>query len=175
MYAWLVPYLLVLALGVLLFLLIAVNLQERRRRAAATLPPPLKEEPLGDLPKPVPPVGHREQDRRRQEEDDQARRRASPETLGRIPVARLATRTPASQTLPAPTASLGMAAPVPSEPLALPSVPLSQTLGEPARVKERPLSPLAVEVRRLLHDPRGAAAAFLLREIFDRPLALRRK
>jgi hypothetical protein len=61
----------------------------------------------------------------------------------------------------------------------LPTPPIAtalvQSLGEAAQVKREPLSPIAQEIRRLLQNPTSIGAALALREIFDPPLALRKR
>lgn len=130
----------------------------------------------------------------RQRERDQARRRATSDPMGPMPavVERPRSTDRRAEGRPAPTSeqaipmarlvqrptAKGSASVLPAPdliPAAFPASHLIASLGEAAQVKRAPLSPIALEVRRLLRSPRGTAAAFILREIFDPPLALRRK
>ena len=58
-------------------------------------------------------------------------------------------------------------------PIPLPPGSLASTAPPPPK-QERPVSPILQEVARLLRSPKTAGVAFVMREILDRPLALRR-
>lgn len=137
-----------------------------------------------------------EVERRRQVESDQARRRSTPAAEPK-PVPQPATRR--ADPKPAPEMPFPRErerdrerdkpvavprvekAPValPTSRMDLPAAPvqtaLVQSLGEAAQVKREPLSPIALEIRRLLQSPVSVGAAFVLREIFDPPPAMRKR
>jgi hypothetical protein len=59
-----------------------------------------------------------------------------------------------------------------------PSQPSTEQKPAPApavleKLKAKPVPPVLAEISRLLRDPKGRAAALVLREIFDRPLSAR--
>jgi hypothetical protein len=117
--------------------------------------------PVQDAPLAVPPEPSRRTDRRT-EAPVAKPDRVRPVPVKPVLVGRLV------DAPPAPGSAAPVAAPVTS-------TSLVRSLGEAAQVKRAPASPVAIEIQRLLKNPKSLAAAFMLRDIFNPPIALRRK
>ncbi|HTU21693.1 MAG TPA: hypothetical protein VMG10_26890 [Gemmataceae bacterium] len=72
-------------------------------------------------------------------------------------------------------ADVPIAAPVVPVVAAVPTREASPPPPAPPKPRETPPSPILKQVRSLLSKPQTAGAAFVLREIFDRPLSMRRR
>ncbi len=118
---------------------------------------------------------------------EEARRRRTPEERrkalppSRVPPARppLRERPPPPRATPPPAPPMivkegvNVTLPTPTvEPVA--TTPISHEVSLPSTPVMRP-SPIAQQVRSLLSNPQTAATAFVLHEIFDRPLCKRRR
>jgi hypothetical protein len=130
--------------------------EARRRREAEDRPKPAPAPPSSRVPAPRPPL------RERLSPPREAPRLSVPalpkeEILDVLPVVR-------------PTAPPTVAEPVAVAPRALESAKSSPTPTLSPR-----FAPVPQQVRSLLSKPQTAAAAFVLREIFDRPLCKRRR
>lgn len=128
-----------------------------------------------------------EESRRRREPEE--RRKAAPPPA-RVPAARPPVRERPSQpretprraapviaqeevvfALPSPQS---VATPPVAEPVVAAPVAREQSVSTPPPAPRTSSSPISQQVRSLLSKPQSAATAFVLREIFDRPLSKRR-
>jgi hypothetical protein len=130
--------------------------EARRRREAEERPTPRPVPPPARVPVTRPPL------RERPLRPREAPRLAPPP----VPKEEVVVAVPMPRPIPPPP----VAEPTPAPPLALESLVLPSS----APASARP-APVLQQVRSLLSKPQTAASAFVLREIFDRPLCKRRR
>jgi hypothetical protein len=144
--------------------------------------PPAWQEAKPEAPKP-PPVPRREERRPKQRDERGEGRGSRSRPVGSKPPQRRAEPVIVVPVEPAPAPPLAappvvLAAPtikLPTEPPSAPPPPLPPARFDAPRVKPPPRSPAAQIVADLIKNRQAVAAAFLLREILDRPLCQRRR